>query len=72
MNMARGEPTKLTKANDSSYSLRTTVPKGIVKQLELKEGDSIFWELHPDKNGTGLKIIVTPSPERKTKKGKGK
>lgn len=61
MNMARGEPTKLTKANDSSYSLRTTVPKGIVNQFELKEGDTISWEIHPNENGTGLKIIVTPN-----------
>ncbi len=70
MNVPKGEKTKLTKANSGSYSLRTTMPKGIVSQLELKKGDSVFWELHPEKNGKGLQIIVTPSPTTKTKKGR--
>jgi hypothetical protein len=41
--MGKGEKTTLTKANDQSYSLRTTVPKGIVSNFDLKEGDSLFW-----------------------------
>lgn len=64
MNMARGEPTKLTKANDNSYSLRTTVPKGIVNQFELKEGDTLNWEIHAEPNGNGLIIIVTPNKKK--------
>ena len=70
MNMVRGEPTKLTKANDSSYSLRTTVPKGIVNQFELKEGDTISWEIHPSESGKGLRIIVTPILKKVVKDGK--
>jgi hypothetical protein len=61
--MVRGEKTKLTKANDKSYSLRTTVPKGITSHLELKEGDSLLWELKP--NGNSLSITVTPISEKK-------
>lgn len=59
----------MTKANDSSYSLRTTVPKGIVNQFELKEGDTICWEIHPNENGKGLRIAITPLAE-KVSKGK--
>ena len=70
MNVPKGEKTKLTKVNSNSYSLKTTVPKGIVRQLELKDGDSIFWELHSEKSSNGLQIIITHSPEIKTKKGK--
>lgn len=64
--MARGERTTLTKANDKSYSLRTTVPKGISKQFELKEGDSLLWVIHPSEDKKGLIILV--NPERKVKK----
>lgn len=60
--MARGEKTKLTKANDSSYSLRTTVPKGISNQLDLKEGDSLTWELRP--NGKEFLVVVIPNKEK--------
>ena len=62
-NMVRGEKTTLTKANDKSYSLRTTVPKGISSQLELKEGDSLIWELQP--NGKEFLVIVKPQKEKK-------
>jgi hypothetical protein len=66
--MVRGEKTVLTRANIKSYSLRTTLPKGIAKQFELKEGDSILWEIKPSPDGKGLIIIVTPFQE----KGSGK
>jgi len=62
--MGRGERTSLTKANDKSYSLRTTVPKGIVNQLDLKEGDSIYWVLKP----SGKKFTVLVIPEKQVKK----
>lgn len=67
--MGRGEKTSLTKANDKSYSLRTTVPKGIVNQLDLKEGDSIYWVLKP----VGSKftvMIITEKQKNKKKKSK--
>lgn len=38
------ETTKLTPAN-TSKSLRTTVPIGIIRQMNLTEGDKLKWEL---------------------------
>ncbi len=38
------ETTKLTPAN-TAKSLRTTVPMSIVRQLDLKEGSYLDWEL---------------------------
>ena len=55
-----GEITKLTKATSKSDSLRTTVPKGIVKQLNLKEGDEIDWRLTIEKN----EIVVMIKPKK--------
>ena len=60
--MVRGEKTTLHKANDNSYSLRTTVPKGIWKQLELKEGDFLIWELKP--NGKEFMVVVVPQKQK--------
>ena len=40
-----GELTKLTKATTQRESLRTTVPRGIVKQLNLTSGDKLEWNL---------------------------
>lgn len=40
-----GETTKLTKATSKSDSLRTTVPKGIVRQFGLHESDEIVWSI---------------------------
>ena len=53
-----GEKTTLTKASTKSDSLRTTVPAGIVHQLDLKEGDRLNWNLKAE-NGT-LIVIVKP------------
>jgi hypothetical protein len=63
--MAKGEITKLTRANTKSYSLRTTVPKGIANQFELKEGDKILWSIKPHQQGKDLIniIVITPNPE---------
>jgi bifunctional DNA-binding transcriptional regulator/antitoxin component of YhaV-PrlF toxin-antitoxin module len=56
--MVKGEKTVLTKANNESYSLRTTVPKGIASQFELKEGDSIIWKIKPTPDGKNLFIAI--------------
>jgi hypothetical protein len=53
-----GDRTILTKANDASYSLRTTVPKGIVNQFVLKEGDFLIWKIIPSSDGKGLAISI--------------
>lgn len=67
MLMGQGEKTKLVKANDNSHSLRTTVPKGIVTNFDLKEGDSVHWVIRPSENGKGLMIVVTTEKAKKPK-----
>jgi len=64
--MARGERTHLTRANASSHSLRTTVPKGIATHFELKAGDTIVWSIAPAPDRKGLMIIVTPEKVKTT------
>jgi len=73
--MVRGERTVLTKANDKSYSLRTTVPTGVRSHLDLKEGDHLLWNLTPTKNGNGFMVTVEPEvapPSKKDGKAKKK
>jgi hypothetical protein len=41
--MARGHTSRLVPANTTSQSLRTTVPVGVVRDLELEEGDTVRW-----------------------------
>jgi hypothetical protein len=41
--MTRGHVTRLAKATSSSESLRTTVPAGVVRDLDLQQGDRIRW-----------------------------
>lgn len=53
-----GEETVLTKASVKGNSLRTTVPAGIVKLLDLKEGDKFKWELRADDGE--LLIVIKP------------
>lgn len=66
--MVKGETTKLTKANIKSNSLRTTVPKGISKHLELNEGDTILWELKPAPDGKGDLIAIVTREKKNNKK----
>ena len=44
------ELTKLVSANVAK-SLRATIPMSIVKQLDLKKGDYLAWNLDKDKKG---------------------
>jgi len=53
-----GEITVLSKATTTSKSLRTTVPSGVVKQLNLKEGARLEWNIKAE-NGK-LLILVKP------------
>ena len=57
---SQGEVTFLANATSKSQSLRTTVPIGIIRQLGLREGDGLVWELKPD----GNRLIVVVSPLR--------
>ena len=45
--------TKIRRATSFSDSLESTIPHGIVRFLELKQGDILLWELHKDR-----KIVV--------------
>ena len=40
-----GEETVLTRASVKGRSLRTTVPSGIVKLFDLRQGDRLRWEI---------------------------
>jgi len=54
----KGEETILTHASTRGDSLRTTVPIGVARQLGLKEGDKLRWEIRADNNN--LIIMVKP------------
>jgi len=56
-----GETTVLTIATTSSKSLRATVPIGIVRQLKLREGDKLRWQIRAE-NGN-LVVVVQPVKE---------
>ena len=53
-----GEETVLTRASAKGNSLRTTVPSGIVKLFDLKEGDRFRWQIKAE-NGEVL-IVIKP------------
>jgi hypothetical protein len=56
--MTKGHITKLAKATSKSESLRTTVPAGIVKDLDLSLADRLRWVVTAKEDGT-LVIEVT-------------
>lgn len=62
-----GETTTLTKATSKSESLRTTVPAGIARQFELKEGDKLEWKIEP----RNKKLVIVIKPISTGKKGEG-
>jgi hypothetical protein len=41
--MTRGHVTRLARATSRSESLRTTVPSGVVRDLDLQLGDRLRW-----------------------------
>jgi antitoxin component of MazEF toxin-antitoxin module len=53
-----GARTKLTPAVSKKESLRTTVPRSIVQQLNLTSEDSLDWQLEVINNE--LVVIVRP------------
>ncbi len=42
-----GFETKVTIARPKSTSLRTTIPEGIAKAIDLNAGDSLRWKIEP-------------------------
>lgn len=53
-----GELTNLNKATSKNESLRTTVPRSIIKQFNLTENDQLEWNLLAE--GGELIIHVKP------------
>jgi antitoxin component of MazEF toxin-antitoxin module len=53
-----GEITNLNKATSKNESLRTTVPRSIIKQFNLTENDQLEWFLKAE--GGELLIHVKP------------
>jgi bifunctional DNA-binding transcriptional regulator/antitoxin component of YhaV-PrlF toxin-antitoxin module len=49
-------PTRITKANTISKSLRTTIPYEIVEYLDLQVGDVVDWEEVPEKGKRYVRI----------------
>ena len=50
--MTRGHVTRLAKATSKSGSLRTTVPSGVVRDLDLELGDQLRWVVEAGNEGT--------------------
>ena len=59
--MTRGHLTRLVKATTRSESLRTTVPAGVVKDLDLELGDRLRWVLRAREDGT---LVVEVDKEK--------
>jgi antitoxin component of MazEF toxin-antitoxin module len=53
--------TTLTRAASNSESLRTTVPRSIVKHFGLSEGDSVEWRLHLRES----ELVIEVSPVKR-------
>ena len=57
-----GEITTLSWASSKIESLRTTVPKSIVRFMKLNEGDKLDWELKAQNNKM---ILIVTKVEKK-------
>lgn len=55
--MVKFQSTTLHRANDSSSSLRTTVPIAIIKQFNLNEGDKLSWKFIAKGNKLIIEVI---------------
>ena len=57
-----GFKTTIAKASSTTNSLRTTVPRVIISQFNLKSGDKLDWTLKVE--GGALIIIVKPEKNK--------
>jgi hypothetical protein len=48
--------TKVSSARPNSPSLRTTIPEGIAKMIELNAGDSLVWKITIKTNNVEIKV----------------
>ncbi len=56
--MTRGHVTRLAKATSTSGSLRTTVPRGVVRDLDLGLGDTLRWEIKANEDGILVVMVM--------------
>ncbi len=49
--MPKGHTSRLVPANTTSGSLRTTVPSGVVRDLDLERGDTVQWVVRAREDG---------------------
>lgn len=56
------EKTTISKAATNSASLRTTVPRSIVKHFDLKEGDSLRWGLSIRNSDLVIEVLPDRRP----------
>ncbi|MCU0633199.1 MAG: AbrB/MazE/SpoVT family DNA-binding domain-containing protein [Methanolinea sp.] len=61
--MVKIKETTLFKVNNKSDSLRTTIPREIIKLFELQEGSRIEWYYTP---GHGVSIRVPDPPRQRS------
>lgn len=47
---------KVTYSRPNSPSLRTTIPEGIAKMIELNAGDSLVWKITLKSNNVEIKV----------------
>jgi bifunctional DNA-binding transcriptional regulator/antitoxin component of YhaV-PrlF toxin-antitoxin module len=59
-----GEKTAVVKASSKFDSLRTTIPKSIVNQWGLKEGDTLEWTWEV-KNGEMVLMVIRSKQTKK-------
>ncbi|NOQ53375.1 MAG: AbrB family transcriptional regulator [Thermoplasmata archaeon] len=56
--MTRGHVTRLVRATSTSESLRTTVPSGVVRDLDLGLGDTLRWEIRANEDGILVVMVM--------------
>jgi len=55
--------TKVTIARPNSSSLRTTIPEGVVKLIDLGSGDELMWKVNI--KGGNVEIILSKMKPKK-------
>jgi antitoxin component of MazEF toxin-antitoxin module len=52
------DTTLIVRTSSKSDSLRVTIPQWVVRQMKLKAGHKMRWELEPD--GDEFKLVIQP------------
>jgi bifunctional DNA-binding transcriptional regulator/antitoxin component of YhaV-PrlF toxin-antitoxin module len=53
--------TKATTARPNSPSLRTTIPEGVAKLIDLEAGDELLWKIEIKENRVEISVSKTNS-----------